>query len=130
MAKTNPWAQIKEKASAIVPPVTVLREQAQLLSEATNAVIQGTVIVESSGGDTVTHKLRAYVPALDNYSVDLLTVQHSMLIYPCSLWCSFDDRRKWVECENKDQLEAAVQFALELDAVQKVVVSLMSQATQ
>ena len=124
---SNPWEKLKQHASELVAPIAVLREQAQLLSQATDGLIQGAVDSETSG-KYVTVALTAYVPAMNNYSIVLLTVRHDVLLYPATVispWADTPNRR----CNSKQELEEAVVAALSDDAIQKIVASLLAQAT-
>ena len=64
MSSPNPWEKLKLHASEVVPPIVVLREQAGLLTEATEGMIQGTVRSEQSGVHVI-HTLAAVVPSMN-----------------------------------------------------------------
>jgi hypothetical protein len=128
MAAPNPWEKLKQQASELVPPVAVLREQAGLLTQATEGVIQGTVESEQSGRYTEL-TLSAVVPAMDNYSVGLLSVRHDVLLYPATVSGSWTDKGAR-RCSTKEELEEHVVATLSEEGTQKVVASLFAQATR
>lgn len=123
----NPWANVKADASKIVPPVAFLREQANLLTASTDGIVQGSVESIQSG-DSMRHNLSASVPALDNYTVVLLYATHGQMLYP-----TFIDRPSrnapTVKCDDQAQLEAAVVDLLSEKDPQRIVASLIAQAT-
>src|SRR6266850_7824117 len=130
MAKTNPWAKIKDLTNDLVPPVAVLREQAQLLSAATDGVVQGDVQKESSG-QTMIYRLRATVPVLDYYAVELVRVAHEVTVYPCKVRSDYVEipSPHYYDCANRDELEDRLAAILADDTIQEIVASLIVQAT-
>jgi hypothetical protein len=69
----------------ITTPAKILSEQAAELQQATKGIIVGDVsaVTPRYVGGGVAHELRAYVPALNNYTLRLLLVEHGVLSYPC-----------------------------------------------
>jgi hypothetical protein len=127
MVLPNPWERLKQKAAELIPPVVVLREQAQLLTEATEGVIQGEVETSEAGGGGLRHDLVIRVPSMNNYKVVLLYAIHPAVLYPVNVDApsrSAPAKR----CNNKDELSQGVVDILSEDASQKLVTALLAQA--
>lgn len=111
-----------------MPPLTVLREQAQLLTQATEGLVQGKVSSDSLGDGRVVHSIEAHVPALGGYAVQLIRASHATVLYPCRVWTDFVPNSTLI-ANDKEQLEIASVQLLSHDSIQQVVASLMVQAT-
>ena len=131
MSKPNPWADLSEVTRDLLPPIAVLREQAQMLSEGTSGVVQGVVSSDSEAGrGTILHRFHATVPALDNFSIELVRAWHPVTLYPCEVYT--DLIGSWtnsVSCKDAAQLEEVlIQIAQHAD-IRKVVGALLVQVT-
>jgi hypothetical protein len=73
------WGDIQ--VAAIRTPAAILREQAALLGQKTQNVIEARVDTETYDKD-FHHYFRLIVPALDNYTYELFSVRHSVELYP------------------------------------------------
>jgi hypothetical protein len=73
------WGEITP--SVVRTPVSILREQASLLSTKTKNTIEGQVETHISEGE-FHHSFNLVVPALDNYSYQLFKVWHEVNLYP------------------------------------------------
>jgi riboflavin biosynthesis pyrimidine reductase len=124
MPTENLWGDIPT-SSDIKPPVTILREQATILSEATNKILIGDVTV-SKDGPQVTSRLFIEAPALDNYVYVVLSVKHDIMLYPLKVV----DVATGVlyQCEDEEQYRAALKLILSSPRVHKVVASLIAQS--
>ena len=71
-------------STALRAPVTLLREQALLLAEKSSRLIVGRVQSERTEYDnSVQHSLRARVPDLGNYEVEIVRIEHeAQRLYP------------------------------------------------
>jgi len=80
----NLWGDVIE-SGPLRQPVTILREQASILTRLTKGVLQGEVksnVVSGHAGID----FNIVVPALNDYSYNLLTVTHDLLkFYPLML---------------------------------------------
>jgi len=66
-------------------PKSILKEQAEHLQRSSNGMLD--VKIDSQGdikGDIV-HRMNVFVPALNNYKYNLLTISHKLSIYPLSI---------------------------------------------
>lgn len=67
-----------------VPPVVILREQADNLTSMTNGVIEGRVST-TKDKHRFFHNLQLCVPSLDEYTFGLLHVVHGIPVYPADI---------------------------------------------
>ncbi len=121
----NPWTQLKAKAAELVPPVSVMRAQATLLTEATDGIVEGHVEVDRDG-PWLRLFFDAVVPALNGYRVRLATASHEQTLYPVyvgSRWVVGEG----VECNTKDEFDAALSSVLGGEQIQKIVAALLAQ---
>jgi len=66
-------------------PKSILKEQAEHLESSTNGMLD--VKIDSQGdikGDIV-HRMNVFVPALNNYKYNLLTISHKLSLYPVAI---------------------------------------------
>jgi hypothetical protein len=78
-AHADLWGEIAP--SQVRTPVSILREQASLLSTKTKNTIEGQVETQIDG-NMFYHAFNFVVPALDNYSYELFKVSHEVNLYP------------------------------------------------
>lgn len=69
--------------SKLVTPVSILREQAELLGEKTKQLVRGEVDTQAVGSMLV-HRFNVVAPTL-NYRYELFTVQHTVKFYPLTV---------------------------------------------
>src|SRR5262245_44956146 len=67
-----------------VTPVTLLKEQAALLGSKTHNLVEATVSTGSNHPDFI-HILYLIAPALDNYRYQLITLRHTIDLYPVQI---------------------------------------------
>lgn len=66
-------------------PVTILREQASLLGEATQNIVKANVI-STGGSDTMfLYTFLIVAPTFDNYHYKLFTIRHGIDLYPVTI---------------------------------------------
>lgn len=75
------WPEF-DRIDRIRTPVSILVEQASLLGEKTNNVVQGKVVSSTTKSSTFLHRFRIVSPSLEGYSYNLFSVQHEIEIYP------------------------------------------------
>jgi hypothetical protein len=106
-------------------PVTMLREQANALTEATSGRLRGRVETLRMG-DRLSISLMVVVPALDGYEVQIISYDQSTpLIYPGRLMLIGDE--KYLIIRGEEEFNAAFKAALSSNRIQKVISSLLSQ---
>jgi hypothetical protein len=125
MAK-NMWGDLSSLA-VIRTPKTILEEQANLLTEATDGMFVGTV-EDQPRMNGFHYSLNAVVPALNNYKYEILEVFHPLEIYPISL---LSERPKVsVAIKTEEDFEAMVEQVLSSADVRSLLSKLKSQLTK
>jgi hypothetical protein len=115
-------------ALAVKTPLSILREQANLLTQQTKAVLEGEVSTRPAGSN-IELALRIKVPALENYTVTVLTYSQPVTIYP-GLLSSLARVASLVEVGNQAEFVKYVTTILSSEQVQNVLAALLSQATE
>lgn len=122
-------------------PIVILREQATILTDLTNGLLEGLVTTRLSeginkifGGDASEFNatLSIVAPALDGYVFRILEVNHNLVPYPVEvvdLASSFFRKSDSTSiCEDEESYTAAVGKVLSSDAVRQAVRQLLSQS--
>jgi len=123
------WPDEAFQDLGLVPPVTILREQANALTKRSKGVLRGEVDTSSSGSRLI-HLLYVAAPAMD-YRVAIIRVDHSpQEMYPVdvSLLLGPMTQVPFV-CANDADYRAALKRLLADKQVAKVVSNLLAQAT-
>jgi hypothetical protein len=131
----------------VVPPVAILREQAEVLKEKTKGLIQGLVQLSNAPSGsfddpgqpwtTATstiptgkesgsffHTFYLVAPSLDSYSYRLFGVRHPLESYPLEIY--FDEKKR--VCHNEDEFIQQLKEVLSSEKTKKVVKAILSQA--
>ena len=66
-------------------PVSIMKEQAQILVKNTNYKLRGQVSTHSDEEGEIFHTFYVVVPALGNYRYELFAVSHGALAYPVKI---------------------------------------------
>ena len=123
-------AEVKEKS-----PLTMLREQASALSEATGGLLRGEVSTRKwLNGLEIS--LNVVVPALGNYELELLTYRQPPLMYPGRLVSLLDDQPginlpaavgEGFEIHREQEFADVLKFILASEKMQKTIAALLAQ---
>lgn len=114
--------------TTLLPPITILKEQAEHLTRRTGGLVLATV-ASSRSGTNFLHHFRLEVPTLDDYVYDLFIVEHGVFLYPLNLRSDLLTARYYVGLESPEAFESALRELFTLDEVKRVVVALKAQAT-
>ena len=125
------WGEISVEKE-IKLPVTILKEQATILGEKTNKILEAKVsALKLSTNEEVGYKLSIVAPALGNYVYQVLTIYHpAIFVYPVTVLYRDDDGDESYEaiCEDESDLIEKLREILSSDIVHKVIVALISQS--
>lgn len=106
-------------------PNAILLEQASMLGELTNGLLNGQVKrLQDGPGFKLSFKIVA--PALNNYSYLVLTVTHPIQLYPLKLF----NETKFMsskDCESEFDFENALREILTSPEVHRVIAGLLAQ---
>ena len=113
--------------STVKTPLSILREQANQLTQQTGGLLRGDVAARPWNG-SFSLSLRIIVPALENYMVELLTYDQPLKLYPGSMDSDFyDDVVSW-KVENEDRFVSALRAVLSSRKTREVLSALLAQA--
>ncbi len=124
MQSENLWGDIP-KTGNLRTPITILREQASLLSQATNNVLEGDVSVGREASD-FSFTLYIVAPALKYYRYGILKVTHEMTLYPLWVNSLVDDQT--FTCGDEKQFKEVLTDILSSPHTHQVIDSLLSQS--
>ena len=130
------WGQLPLEEN-VRTPLIILREQATLLTQITNAVLEGAVTSQkfapssdpfgfSPPNKTFRTTLAIEAPALDGYVFQVLQVNYDLALYPVEVVDLIN--KKTTECANEEDFNNAVGHILSSDAVRRAVGMLLAQS--
>lgn len=130
----NLWGTLDTK-NMIRTPLSIMKEQCSLLAEATNGIVYAEVDTSDvtmannrlGGSSGILHRFYVVAPALNNYRFDCFRVVHSVLLYPASAYCSFDEELSF-EAQTEQEFEAGLGQILASAEMHKIIGSLLSQS--
>ena len=123
---------------AIRTPLIILREQATLLTQMTNAILEGVVTNQMAKPSSpiafdpfgLNKSFRATLtieaPALDGYVFQVLEVGYNLALYPVEVRDLVNNQTR--DCENEEPFVEAVGSILSSDAVRRAVGMLLAQS--
>lgn len=124
------WGDISVEKE-IKLPVTILKEQASILGEKTNKILEGRVrSLNINSKESVGYLLEIVAPALGSYRYRILTVIHSaILIYPLYItYERVDEGTFEVSCGDEEDFIKNLHEILSSDFTRRVIISLISQS--
>ncbi len=125
MVTNNMWGGL-EDVETVRTPTAILRGQAEMLGKVTNKLLEGEVDVRTTGASLFYVDLNVIVPNLENYSYTVLTVKHSILIYPLEIVKTVDGED--YECDNEEEFLRDLGTILSSKEMRGVISALLSQA--
>jgi hypothetical protein len=125
--------------TTLLPPVAILREQADLLGKKTRGLVTGEVTSSATGSyihnpDVLVqyppppglhHTLRIRVPALDNYRYELLAVTHGVEFYPLTV--TFLPTRQEYAADSEEDYTGILQQLFAREETVNILRSLVAQ---
>ena|SRR5438132_3219006 len=118
------WPDDFGKASD-VPPIAILKEQADLLAKKTKGEILGEITTVTAGAN-LSHHFMLVVPRMENYRYHLLTVTHSVGLYPAQIFWAVTGITHSTGTEG--HFIQTLKAVLTADETKRVVASLLQQA--
>lgn len=123
MASKSLWADLTQVGIDRTPR-TILMEQAQYLTESTRGKLVGSVGEGRSSDETFTFSLNVRVPSLNEYLVNILTIEHGIDLYPVRLGASRPPTN--VTCSDEADFERKVGSVLSSPEVAALLSRLLS----
>ncbi|MEE3717845.1 hypothetical protein V2H45_13975 [Tumidithrix elongata RA019] len=127
----NLWPEDLVGVPDTTPPITILRQQATMLSQLTRNILEGEVVSEPFGNDpkfsnSFTHNFYIKAPAIGGYRYKLFYVQHAVSPeYPLRI---VKDELPELSAQNEEQFYDVLRQIFNSDRTKKVIRSLMAQS--
>jgi len=126
MSLESLWGELPD-TTGLSTPVTILREQALLLTEMTNRVLEGVVGVwKGRSTGVLVADLDIIAPVLDNYQVSIVRIKHDVQLYPVNLQNMLSGRT--YEATNEDEFINALRDMLTSPEVRRAITGLLVQS--
>lgn len=117
------WGSLDAKDLVQRTPLSILREQAGLLGQKTNNLIEAQVARTSHYGSDFVLALNIVVPGLDSYTYELLSVRHPVTLYPVTVLSD------GTTLENEEAFVNWLRAKLSSQDTHRIIGNLLSQAT-
>ena len=80
----NLWGELPT-GDDIIPPVTILKTQAELLTSHYKGVLMGEVTPIDGRNNEIRYNLSIVAPSLNGYTFQVATLVNPITLYPCRL---------------------------------------------
>lgn len=125
----NLWGDLPVEDN-IRTPYVILKEQASILTEATNGLLVGNVKKETfsneSGDSGFECTLEITVPSINNYSISIVGISYPITLYPSQIYNRVT-RDKVKDCQTEEDLDKNLEEILSSDQVKRVILGLLSE---
>lgn len=125
----NLWGDLPVE-EAIRTPYVILKEQASILTEATNGLLIGNVRKESFDSDLGSScLLRITVPSMENYSVSIVRIRYPKIIYPSEVFNLITDSVSVnsMKCHTEEELDIVLGKILSSKEAGRIISGLLSE---
>jgi hypothetical protein len=114
-------------ANTTKTPILLLREQAQLLNEATHGTLRAEVeVFNGTFSDKISVHLVVIAPALDNYKYVILTYTQGINIFPGLI--IDNPNNKVIDIADEDSFETTLKSVLSSKSMERILLNLLSQS--
>jgi len=124
MSNENLWGEIPH-IEPVKTPTSILKEQAALLKEKTNALLEGRVEAgrDITGQDIA--RLDIVVPIMDNYSVTIVRIVHGLEFYPVKVLD--EPTGVWSRASSEPEFKEHLKIIFRSDKVQNIIKVLLQR---
>lgn len=127
----NLWGDLS-LGETIRTPYIILKEQASILTEATNGLLIAEVRKEQKIAKIKSEYdfncvLDIKVPAINNYSISVVTIKYPVTIYPAKIYRYIQNSVEGKVCKNEEELEENLEAILSSQEVRRIVSGLLSE---
>ena len=120
------WGNLNE-LEIVRTPKKILQEQAGFLTTATEGSLIGQVDDQRTMVPDFTYSLEVRVPSLNNYTFTLLSIEHSLELYPLQVM-RYAIAEPSIRCRNQAAFESLLEGYLSSKEVKSILSKLLSQA--
>ena len=121
----NLWGDLPVEET-IRTPYVMLKEQANLLTEATNGLLIGEVCKYTTPNNLIACYLEIKAPSIDNYTITILELSYDATIFPVSI-IGIYSYKSGIECNTEEELETMLGKILSSQEVRRIIASLLSE---
>ncbi len=126
----NLWGDIPLARTMERTPVTILKEQATVLGESTENVLQGRITHSPVGSEKFKVNLSIVAPTLGNYSYDVVNVSYPIGFYPLFVSASgFPTAKCKDETEFKNVLSDILKSAETKSVIQRLLNHILTETS-
>ena len=122
----NMWGDLSD-LEPVQSPKAILQEQAQYLTQATDALLIGEVDSRAADAGKFHYYLDIRVPNLNDYIYTVLSIKHDLEIYPITV--QSEKPQVSQECNDEERFRAVLKSILGSGEIKKILSRLISQAT-
>jgi hypothetical protein len=120
--QTDLWGDLGAPAN-VRTPVAILREQAALLGQKTQNIVEAKVESEVESGQFY-HSFNLVVPSLDNYTYQLFRIRHWPDLYPV-----YALKPAYQQLDGEEEFMAWLRERLSSNDTKRLISNLMAQAS-
>ena len=121
----NLWGDLPIEDNVRTPYI-ILKEQASILTKATNGLLIGEVTKRRLAGDYTECNLIIKVPSINNYTISIVNMIYPAIIYPLKVKGDFT-KNIAAECNTEEELENVLHKILSSAEVKRIVSGLLSE---
>lgn len=124
MSIENLWGEMPD-VDAIRTPIAILKEQASLLKQKTNGLLEGTVQILEQELDQLIATLDIVAPVLGGYSVRIVQIKYGLHFYPVEVIDILANRG--YNSNDEDSYKSNLETVFRSQHVQKIIKTLIQQ---
>ena len=121
----NLWGDLPIEDNVRTPYI-ILKEQASILTEATNGLLIGEVTKRRVNVNKTECDLIIKVPSINNYTISIVDIIYPATIYPLKVKGDFT-KNTAVECNTEEELENILHEILSSKEVRRIISGLLSE---
>lgn len=126
MATKNLWGDMPVLDDDTITPLMIMREQANLLRQATHGVLRATISTSPLALGKMRHSFYLVAPLLNDYRHLLFSVEHGIEPYPAKV--EFKQAPKGAPCKSQEAFENLLGLILKHPDTRKAVSSLVKNS--
>ena len=127
MSIENLWGDLP-KPELLKTPAQILREQAKFLTEMTLGVLLARVTQNTDYVDSFAFDLSIRAPALNNYTVSVVSVVYDIHMYPLKMYNLMDTSAYSITCSSEKEFVAELAKILKSDSARRTISALLVQS--
>ena len=109
----------------IIPPITILKKQAEILETQTKGILKG-LVWHIIAANKISLKLDLLAQKLDDYSVTLLRIEQPLFLYPLIIHNEISNKKH--DVKNEEEFISTLNSILTSDDVNRVIKVILSQS--